>query len=180
MGCAISWLAMRGSMESAVLTALGLEKTGETEEIPNTRWSTTHIGEWILIWSPSFGTGRFRKAASKLKSEAVICDLEEHVMFSAASGYSSGTLTWRIVHEAQQGLDHLAVEGRPPDSLARIEALARTEAEEFARARPDHKVDVAFDVPVRVAQEIVGFRYDQETGTVWKVLRKTKPWWRFW
>jgi len=33
MGYAISWLAVRGSAELSVLSSLGLEKTGETEEI---------------------------------------------------------------------------------------------------------------------------------------------------
>lgn len=43
MGCAVSWLVIRGNTESSVLSSLGLERTGETEGIPESDWSTTRV-----------------------------------------------------------------------------------------------------------------------------------------
>jgi hypothetical protein len=113
MGYAISWLAIRGSSEPAVLAALGLEKTGETEDVPESNWCSTRVGEWILIWCNSFEPARFVDAASRIKGEAVICDVEEHVMFVSATAFVGGVPNWRIVHDAQQAHDHLTVEGKP-------------------------------------------------------------------
>ncbi|HWZ43300.1 MAG TPA: hypothetical protein VNW97_07470 [Candidatus Saccharimonadales bacterium] len=177
MGFAISWLAVRGNTEASVLAALGLEKTGTTEEIPEHDWCSTRLGDWMIVWSNSVEPARFRDAASRLKGEIVICDVEEHVMFAATSAFNEGTLSWRIVHDAQQAQDHLPVEGKPPESFARI----RTE--QFALVKTDHSVDFIFDVPIRMAEETVGFRHDAELGTLFDILRTTsapKPRWKFW
>lgn len=180
MGYAISWLAIRGNTESAVLSSLGLEKTGETEEIPESNWCSTQLGDWVIIWSNSFEPSKFRNASSKLAGEVVTCDVEEHVMFVSASTYRNGRLSWRIVHDAQKSQDHLAVEGAPPESFDRIRD------EELARADSDGEVDFVFEIPVRMAQELVGFRHDAGTEPEFSVLRdigseqKSKSGWKFW
>lgn len=177
MGFAVSWLAVRNNNEASVLASLGLEKTGETEEFPESDWCSTGLGEWIVVWSNSFEPDRFRRAPSKLKGEVIVCDVEEHVMFVSTSAFRDGTLVWRIVHDAQQALDHLTVEGKPP------EALARVRAEEVARVNEDRDVDFIFEIPVRMAQEVVGFRHDAGSEPVFDTLRVTsgaKPRWKFW
>ena len=177
MGFAVSWLAIRGNTESSVLTSLGLERTGETEEIPESDWSTTRMRDWIIIWCNSYEPKRFRHAGSKLNGEVIICDVEEHVMFVAVAAFKNGTMSWRIVHDAQQANDHLLVEGEPPESLARIQT------EQVARVSEDREVDFIFDIPVRIAQELVGFRHDGASSAVFEVLRVTsenKPKWKFW
>jgi hypothetical protein len=177
MGYAVSWLAIRGSTESSVLASLGLERTGETEEIPDSDWSTTHVGDWVIIWSNSCEPKTFRNAGSKLDGEVIICDVEEHVMFVSVAAFKNGTTTWRIVHDAQQASDHLLVEGQPPESLARIQK------EQFVHVSGDREVDFIFDIPVRVAQELVGFRHDGASSAAFEVLRVTsgsKPKWKFW
>jgi hypothetical protein len=81
------------------------------------------------------------------------------------------------VHDAQQARDHLLVEGQPPESLARIQS------EHFARVTEDREVDFIFDIPVRIAQEVVGFRRDTASNTAFEVLRVTsgnKPKWKCW
>jgi hypothetical protein len=177
MGYAIGWLAIRGSSEPAVLAALGLEKTGEKEAVPESDWCSTRVGEWILIWSNSFAPARFVDAASRIKGEAVICDVEEHVMFASATAFVGGVPNWRIVHDAQQTHDHLTVEGKPPESLVRIQA------EEFARTSEDGGVDFVFEIPIRMAREAVGFRHDADSETAFDTLRlisEPKAWWRIW
>lgn len=98
-------------------------------------------------------------------------------MFASVTVFKNGTFSWRIVHDAQQAGDHLSIEGAPPESLLRIKA------EQFARVGEDREVDFVFDVPVRVAQELVGFRHDETIQRTFEVLRpssgsKTK--WKFW
>jgi hypothetical protein len=177
MGYAVSWLAFRGNTESFVLSSLGLEKTGGTEEIPESDWSTTRVRDWMIIWSNAYEPKRFHHAGSKLNGEVIICDVEEHVMFVSVAALKNGTMNWRIVHDAQQASDHLLVEGQPPESLARIQS------EQFARVTEDREVDFIFDIPVRIAQELVGFRHDGTSNTAFEVLRSlrgTNPNGSFW
>lgn len=177
MGFGVSWLAIRGNTESTVLASLGMEKTGETEEVPESDSSTTRVRDWMVICSNSCQPRRFRDAGSKLKGEVVICDVEEHVMFSSVAVFKNGTVIWRIVHDAQQANDHLLVEGNPPDSLARIQC------EQYMRGKEDRDVDFIFDIPIRVAQELVGFRHDEAAKRSFEVLRATsgnKLRWKFW
>lgn len=177
MGFAISWLAVRGNTESSVLASLGLEKTGKKEEIPESDWSTTRMRDWIVIWCNSCEPKRFSDAGSKLNGEVIVCDVEEHVMFSSVAAFKDGTMSWRIAHDAQQANDHLLVEGRPPTSLGRIQA------EQFARVSEDREVDFIFEIPIRVAQELVGFRHDETPTGMFEVLQAQlgqKNKWKFW
>ena len=177
MGYAISWLANRGTAEATVLAALGLEKTGQAEDLPRADWSGTRLGDWTVIYSNSFEPRRFRKAASKMNGEVVIFDVEEHVMFAAATAFQNGALAWRIRHDAQQAGDHLHIEGKPPEILGRIQA------EQFARVSEDREVDFIIDIPTRVAEELVGFRYDKEQEALFDILRpvpRSKSFWKFW
>jgi hypothetical protein len=180
MGYAISWLAVHGATEASVFASLGLEKTDKTEEIPESDWCSTCVGDWILIWSNRFDPRKFRDAPSKLEREVVICHVEEHVMFVSASSVNEA-LSWRVVDDSQKARDHLVVEGRPPESFARIQA------EELARVDSDHEVDFIFEIPVRVAQELVGSRHDEATKRTFNILRDVdagtgsqKSKWKFW
>src|SRR6266700_164787 len=177
MGFAISWLAVRDSKENAPLDVLGLEKTGETEEIPESEWSTTQIGDWTVVWSDRFEPKKFRDATSKLKGEVIVCDVEEHVMYASVAAFKDSNQSWRIVHDAQQASDHLLLEGSPPQSLPKIQT------EQFARVSEDREVDFIFDIPIRVAQELVGFRHDQAVEGTFEVLRSaagSKSKWKLW
>ena len=174
MGFSISWLAVRSNNDTSVLATLGLEKTGETEEFPESDWCSTRVGEWMVVWSNSHEPSRFRDAPAKLKVEVVICDVEEHVMFASTSAFKDGALLWRVVHDAQLGQDHLAIQGTPPDSLVRVQA------EQFALVNEDREVDFIFEIPTRIAKEVVGFKHDEEYGSVFDILRVTKPKWKFW
>jgi hypothetical protein len=65
----------------------------------------------------------------------------------------------------------------PPESLKRIRA------EQRARVPEDPEVNFVIDVPLGVAQEVVGFRYDEPPEGVFDVLgvsSGTKPRWKFW
>jgi hypothetical protein len=125
MGYAVSWLAIRGNTESSVLASLGLEKTGETEEVPESGWSITRVRDWLVIWSNSCQPKRFCDAGAKLHGEVVMCDVEEHVMFSSVAAFNNGTVSWCITHDAQQAIDHLLVEGQKDSRRNRSHAFRR-------------------------------------------------------
>jgi hypothetical protein len=177
MGFAISWLAVRDTKESSLFDELGLEKTVEMEKVPEGEWSTTRIDDWTVVWSDRFEPKEFRDARSKLKGEVIICDVEEHVMYASVAAFKDGNLSWRTVHDAEQASDHLSLEGVPPKSLPKIQM------EQFARVGEDREVDFIFDIPIRVAQELVGFRHDEAVERTFEVLRSaagSKPKWKFW
>jgi len=46
----------------------------------------------------------------------------------------------------------------------------------------DRDVDFIFEIPIRMAQEVVGFRYDSATGSPFDTLQvaEPKPRWKFW
>jgi hypothetical protein len=172
MGYGISWVAVGDNKENALLDVLGLEKTGETEDTPDSEWSTTRIGDWTVVWSNLFEPKKFRHASSKFKGEVIICDVEEHIMYSSVAAFKEGDLSWRVVHNAQQTIDHLSIEGSPPKSLPKIQA---EQVALVSEGEPDH----IFDIPIRLAQELVGFRYDEPVARTFEVLR-SKPGWKFW
>jgi len=69
------------------------------------------------------------------------------------------------------------LEGAPPQSLPKIQT------EQFARVSEDREVDFIFDIPIRVAQELVGFRHDETVERTFEVLRSaagSKSKWKFW
>ncbi len=178
MGYSNSCLAVRGFTEEFVLSSLGLEKTVERAGPGRRDWGCARVGDWTIVWSPRCEPRTFRDASSKFKGEVVLCDVEEHVMFVSASAFSDGTLSWRIAHDAQKARDHLAIAGKPPESFDRIRA------EELARVNQDREVDFIFEIPVRMAQEVIGFRHDAGPTPVFNILRavasETKPKWKFW
>jgi hypothetical protein len=73
---------------------------------------------------------------------------------------------------AQQTIDHLSIEGSPPKSLPKIQT------EQFARVS-EGVADHIFDIPIRLAQELVGFRHDEPVERSFEILR-SKPGWKFW
>jgi hypothetical protein len=177
MGYAISWLAVRNNSEADVLAELGFEKTGEKDEVSESGWCSARLGEWTIVRCNRHRPSWSRKSASKFPGEVIVCDVEEHVMFASTAAFNDGAQTWRVEHDAQKALDHLVVSGQPLESLARIRA------EQFAQVDEDFEVDFIFEIPVRMAQEIVGFRHDAGPDLQFDALRvapgaKTK--WKFW
>jgi hypothetical protein len=81
-------------------------------------------------------------------------------MASSAELWSGGRRTWWISHEGEDGPKGLETDGALPASFSAI----RSELEEAQRAEggDDAEVDYLFDIPLRVAQSIVGFKHDED------------------
>ena len=80
-------------------------------------------------------------------------------MASSSEMWSAGKRKWWISHEGEDGPKGLSSDGELPSSFA----LIRTEMEQMqANAGGDDAgVDYIFEIPLKVAQTIVGFKHDE-------------------
>jgi len=122
--------------------------------------------------------------------ETIACSIEEHVMVSVAEGWISGTRSWSIGHDAQNGMFDLSSSGNLP---AHYEGI-KTEliSQQNAEGGDDADVDYIFDIPLQVAEQICGYKHDEDSspwvppGPVAFTKSGTsrapggKPWWKVW
>jgi hypothetical protein len=161
MGFNVSWLAVRGKPAGSVLDLLRLKRTGEFEEVPESPVTGIALSYgWYVVFANDFGfIDRAPLSRLSESAEVVTCAVEEHVMASSASGLKDGAAIWSILHDPQEGMQHLKVSGEPPDEFDAIRA--RLFAEQSAAGGDDSDVDYVFDVPVEMALALTGFRHDE-------------------
>lgn len=70
--------------------------------------------------------------------------MNETAMISRASGWANGMKVWQVVHNADEGIEHLNVTGTPPPQLQHIRET------QLARHSAEDGVDHVFDVPVEL------------------------------
>lgn len=191
MGQALTWLAVRGKDATQVLADLDASPTGQQGGFGEHRLAACALrGGWYAVAALQAGHrwgGPDWLAALSGGAELVACQVEEHVMFASAEGWRAGERRWRVVHDAQQGLGHLQAEGELPPAYAGIAAEHRA----LLAASPRGQVDHLFEVPLKLAQRLTGFKHD-EGGPggdgVWSELSDgplraaaaAKPWWKRW
>jgi len=163
MGYSISWLAIKGRAKPDIHRELGLSESGKTEEEPDSVILGTDLpdGSYLVFLNECFHRfivsdeilGRLSQGC-----EIVGCQVEEHVMVSAAFGWKDGHRLWEVGHEADKGIDNLDVEGAPPAALREIEARLRARQDKYDSENDD--VDAIFDIPVELAFACCGYRHD--------------------
>jgi hypothetical protein len=160
MGFSLSWVAVRGKTGRDVCDELGVEGTGRREEFPESPLTGAELpGGWYLVIAnhdPRFSLDEVLERISAY-SEMVTCFVEEHVMYSAATGWRGGKKVWSIIHESDKGIDHLETEGDLPPMFGSIRDRLRLEQE--AAGGKDAEVDFFFSVPVELAGTLTGFRH---------------------
>jgi len=122
MGFSISWIAFQNSSKAEVLTRSGFRDTGIEDEANESPFSLAEIPTgWVILFSNDFDFGA-PEHLIKLSSGAVIisCQAEEHIMFSGAYCYTNGREAWRVWHDSDRGLHHLATQGTLPPELEPI------------------------------------------------------------
>ena len=93
-------------------------------------------------------------------STAIVCSIEEHVMFSSAEGWDAGRRIWRVIHDSEKGKRHIESGGDLPAIYgAAIEDAKRQQDEEDAGPR---EVDFFFEAPLQIAKSLCGFKHDEE------------------
>jgi hypothetical protein len=171
MGWSLSWVAVRGRPAEQVWSDLGLRPTGRVLEVPLAPFSSTVVNGWVLVCAD--GDRFVKDSVLRSLSDAtpvVACYVEEHVTHSQAVSWGGGSRRWSVLHDEDHGEDHLMIEGDPPRELAAIAAGARTgEPPEPGAWRS------FFDVPVDLAEALVGFRYDADHELSFQELEPTRP-----
>lgn len=168
MGYSLSWLAFRGPPLEAGLEALALSKTGEVGE-----WGRKSIAGhslpcgWHLVVAPGCDHALVSDsslAALSASADVIACRVEEHVMFSSAEFWAHGERVWRVEHDAQESWRYLKSEGSLPAPYA--VALQRAEEEQDAEDLGSKEVDFYFEVPLQTANQIAGFKHDEENAAL--------------
>jgi len=169
MGFAKSWVAVKGVSRDHALAALGLQGTGTFEELAESSFDGAPLPSgWYLIEGECgderlLGPERLGRLSSV--GEVVTVSVEEHVMFSVASGWSKGRERWSVTHASEESLDHLAVVGNPPAPFGEIrERLFAEQRSEDESNELTNQIgggaDHIFDIPVELGLALTGYRYD--------------------
>ncbi|MDP3736110.1 MAG: hypothetical protein Q8R02_01895 [Hyphomonadaceae bacterium] len=157
MGLAISWCGVQGS-RADVLDAAHLQDTNEADEYYETAFAAADFpGGWTVIVAKDFShfldEGRLKEFSKGRRLVAVL--VEEHAMFCKASEWRDGAEIWSAEHDGDTG-PAMQTSGALPASFADVHA------EMLAKQESDKEVDFIFEVPVVLAQQIVGFKHDEE------------------
>lgn len=164
MGFSITWCAVREKDADRLLEDLNLTPTGETEEFPESSVSMAKLDTgWSIVWcnkydSPTIGSKRL--ADISLERDVLFCLVEEHVMASSSEFWSGGNRKWWISHEGENGPKGLDVAGELPECFPKL----KREMEEAQKTEGGDKADVdyIFEIPLKVAQTLVGFKHDED------------------
>ncbi len=165
MGFRISWIATEAS-EETVLAALYAVKTGETDAYPDFDLClVTAKPGWTIIWSND--EAFFDDARCIVLSRAfplLGVHVNETVMYSDARWFEAGEMVWKIWHEGDKDLAHLARIGAIPDHAAEIEQAKRAEQKRDDEANPGDAADFIFEIPLELAASYCGFKHDEFEG----------------
>ncbi|MFN3789308.1 hypothetical protein [Massilia sp.] len=163
MGYSIAWILVRGKTKEDILARLSLADTGAPDAANDSPVSGAALpgGGYLVFFNDMAHPATQAASMARLSAgcEALGCQVEEHVMASAAFQYKDGAKLWDVVHLSEQGLYHLAVDGTPPALLGAIHAEMRATQDEQGGA--DAQVDCLFEVPLMLATALCGYRHDE-------------------
>jgi len=162
MGHSVTWCAIREERAAESFEQLGLSLTTQTEEFPESPVTSARLDTgWRIIWFNEYG---FLKPSdlARLSSDqdVVLCLVEEHVMASSAEFWSHGKRQWLISHDGEDGPKGLMTDGKLPESFPAIRK--EMEQEQLGAGGDQAEVDYIFEIPLKVAQSLVGFKHDED------------------
>ncbi len=177
MGFSHSFIAAKGVPRAQFLEQLGFEETDETGdiEIALSGFGLSQQPDgWLVLACDDFEfPNKAPLAALSEAGEIVCCAIEEHVMASEAAGFVGGERVWRIVHNPEEDIDELQVDGAPPEDFPRLRDEARAEQERAGG--DDAGVDYIFDVPPLLAASRCGFELGRSDGDFVRLHRRRPP-----
>lgn len=167
MGINLAWLAVRGLAKDDVLTALGLEDTGEVDSYLESNLVGGLIANgWYVVVDRTFGIYE-EKWGEQLSARArvIAVAMGEGFMVSAAREWAGGRELWFVERDGNNGADTLETSGSLPQEFIAIRER-QTELQRGASG-----VDHLFEVPIELADQIVGFRPDRLPLPAFRELR---------
>lgn len=164
MGFSLTWCAVPAKHAEAFLRELALAPTGKIEDnIPSSLITTAKLdtGWELLVYNkyqcPFLEEGDLRRLSADYY--IIFCLVEEHMMASASEMWSGGERRWRLSHEGENGPKGLEVDGDPPYLYTTVRA--EMEHAQIAAGGDNANVDYIFEIPLRTAQALVGFKHDE-------------------
>jgi hypothetical protein len=198
MGFSLAWIGVKGEDPQLILDRLHFRSTGKFEECPDSPFYSLTLGDWYIVIADRSQVEPILNANPTRISfdcDLVFCQVEEHVMYSAAGHWRDTKQKWFLTHNPEDGVDSLKEEGNLPPEYAAIRdrnrALQQAEVQEneaeSEAGENESEVDYIFEIPVEVAESITGFRHDKDLGTEMKfeiltyeppLVQAQKPWWK--
>src|SRR5262245_52377994 len=123
MGFALSWLAVKGKPVADILAELRLRPTGTHALDGEEPFVGAASGGWYLIvmnGAEHHFLGADVLTPLSAGCEVMTCTVEEHVMFSEATGWENGRRLWRVRHEGDAGPRGVEEEGTLPQQYFEI------------------------------------------------------------
>lgn len=159
----MAWMALKKTDADAASGALGLERKGGGLPHPEFEFSGAALPTgWYLVVGDRSGYEFIAYSDLRALSETqdvIVCEVEEHVMYSSAALWRGGACLWKVVHESDHGIYHLETEGEPPAAFESVRA--KYVAKQDAEGGEDADVDYIFEVPLRLARDIAGYKHDE-------------------
>src|SRR5258707_13529452 len=104
MGYSLSWAALRNGTLETICSSCSLRATGKREKIPESRIVSVEIpSRWQLVLYNRSEVDDQVLAKLSTEGEVVSCFVEDHVMFSSASGWARGKQVWKVFHDCEKG-----------------------------------------------------------------------------
>jgi len=165
MGVSLSWLAIKGKLPEAVLGELELRSAGKPGEVGRSPFvaAISDAGWYLLVFNRCEHHIISAPVVERLSAgcEVLTCTVEEHVMFSEATGWRDGHRLWLVTHRGDDDTTKKTVseEGTLPSEYSAIRErfFRQQEAENAA----DAEVDFLFEIPVVLVQTFTGFKHDE-------------------
>jgi hypothetical protein len=175
MGFRVLLVAVTGKEPARIYDEFGVVPTQEFEDIaesPVVGVSLSNGSYLLYINDPDLIVPNDVVFARLSKNARLLaCYANETYMESMATSWENGRSIWSVHHDAQQGIEHLATSGTLPSQFVPIRDKL------LGQQQGSSDTDYVFDIPVELANEIGGFRYDYDIkgaeGKPFQVLAQT-------
>lgn len=161
MSINLTWFAIQGVDPETFLERAGFEDTGEPDEYYEAETCGGQMPDgWYVLVTEKMGL----VDPAKLKQwsaggRLIACVVYEGAMNSLAMEWRDGKQVWSVFWDGSAEEKQLQVEGQLPESFEAIKTdITNLQAE---ADRDGGEVDLVFELPLDLAEEITGFRHDQ-------------------
>ncbi|MFE3192910.1 hypothetical protein ACFXHA_28135 [Nocardia sp. NPDC059240] len=150
MGASVSWIAVRGKDSAVICQELGLERTGEWSDSAELPFSGARTRDgWYLVVDDR---GDQLEEMLDLPAWSAGCEVikfgvVEGAGYSGIEGWADGRQVWLV--EVDTDGESLLVTGELPAAAGALRE----------RLRPDPADDNAVDLPIYLAEALVGYSY---------------------
>ena len=165
MGNSLSWLAAKGKSPETVLGELELRSTRKPGDVGRSPFvaATSDAGWYLIVANRCEHHIISAPVIERLSAgcEVLTCTVEEHVMFSEATGWRDGHRLWSVTHRGEDDTTKKTVSeaGTLPSEYSAIRD--RFFRQQEAESAADAEVDFLFEIPVVLVQTFTGYKHDE-------------------